>query len=336
MPPPPPSPPAHDAIDPAILAALIVLGAIGVSAAAFMQRRFPAVRFPTLAESAGTVTCAGRGVPRWLRQTLLLAYRAAFLGWFLVVDSFLWAAMPFFGGPKPTHEWIFFTVWNFNLQILFFAAASLTVLVELCVRPVTAPDGCCRRALSGCTHRLFTVCLPSSMLVALVQWTLLYPSDLAAGTAANDLSVTSFTAHGINTLALLGELCLDRYVVRAAHLLYPLGWAGIYCIFTWVQHSQTQLWPYFFMRLDTPAALGWYSLVIVAYLLAFGAAVGLSRLKAHMMALPIDGPVVGAVVGTASTTIDVAPLVRVHIAKPQGNVDETGMPSSDDHQYVKS
>jgi len=287
--PPPPSL-AHEEVDPVIISVLSVGLAAGLLAALHFSVNCRAVRVPTLTEVAGTIACFnGSTSSNPIRQASLACFRLVILAWFLVVDVYHLLEEPFLGGPKPKHPLFFFTVWNFNLQVLFFAVAFFASAAHLL-------RGACpwQPAICGATHRLFSICLPSSLLVALIEWTLLFPNDTTDDQQAADLSVTSFTAHGINAFALLIELFVNQMVVRPAHLVYPLAWASAYVVFTWIQQQTFGgVWPYFFMPLDTYVAFGWYALVFVAYLLAYALTVGLSQLKARLSGLEIDGPALG-------------------------------------------
>jgi len=200
----------------------------------------------------------------------------------------------------------FFTVWNYELQGVLWAVAVCTSAIHRCATlpPATsqqplscggssrqpeplaiAPGGVnpggllpdaagprrSRADRAGCAvaalHSLiFSVCLPSAVLVTIVLWTVLYPSDAAAGHSENELNFGSYNMHAINTALLLLDFGVSRLVVRPQQLYLTLAWACSYCVFAWVQHASTYFWPYFFLDLSGWGALAWCAAHLSIYL----------------------------------------------------------------------
>jgi hypothetical protein len=140
---------------------------------------------------------------------------------------------------------------------------------------------------------LFSTCLPSALLVSIVLWTILYPADAAQGHSTRELNFASYNQHAINTALLLIEFCVNRFVVPIQHLYLTLSWACTYVVFSWIQHSYTHTWPYFFLDLSGPSAIPWYAVLMLAYIVVFLLVVAASRVKSRACGLPVEGAVLG-------------------------------------------
>jgi len=150
-------------------------------------------------------------------------------------------------------------------------------------------EGGVAAALCTLHHLLWSVCVPSALLVTIVLWGVLYPADKARGHQRNELNPASFEAHAINTLLLLLDGAANRLSVRAADFYLTLGWATAYVLYAWAQYAQSGFWPYFFLDLSSWAAVGWYSLLIALFAAVYAMAVGGSALKARCAGLAVDG-----------------------------------------------
>ena len=68
---------------------------------------------------------------------------------------------------------------------------------------------------------LFSVCVPTSVLVTLVFWGVLVPGAAVAGAPmSNVLHFTSYNMHLVNTLLLLLEFAFDRLLESLGHTYY--------------------------------------------------------------------------------------------------------------------
>mmetsp|Transcript_5564 Transcript_5564/g.12263 ORF Transcript_5564/g.12263 Transcript_5564/m.12263 type:complete len:303 (-) Transcript_5564:19-927(-) len=168
-------------------------------------------------------------------------------------------------------DFYFYTLWNFTLQLLFWVCAALAGLWHVCGR---APPRLLLRAVPA----LFKVCLPASILVTLVLWCILMPTNVARG-YYGDFSFDSWNMHLVNTLLLLCELGLNRLTLPPEHIALLFGWASAYIVFVWVTQPLQGEWPYFFLKMRTPFAPMWYGVVVLLHVLAYAVCVGLSKLK---------------------------------------------------------
>ena len=150
-------------------------------------------------------------------------------------------------------QFLFFTVWNYMLQTVFWACAATASAAALC--SAGGPSAGLRCAM----HSLLSVCLPMALLVSIVLWSILFPVTLAHHKPSIDLNFYSYNMHALNTLMLLCEACVDRLLLQRAALGLLVAWVLLYAAAAFVQHAFTDWWPYFFLALDTWAALGWWA-----------------------------------------------------------------------------
>eukprot|EP00967_Tisochrysis_lutea_P055069 scaffold69056_cov37-Tisochrysis_lutea.AAC.2 len=211
----------------------------------------------------------------------------------------------------PARKNSFFTVWNYELQIVLWIVALGSSLLYRQVQPQDVRDirqveavdwgplfaeregGASHvhrlnRLSSGVAwahHLLLSVCLPSAVLVSIVLWTILYPADLAKGHGDRELNFASFNQHAINTALLLLDFSANQLLVTAQLLYLSLAWACAYVVFTWIEHIWTGIWPYFFLDLSGWMAIVWYGLLVLTYAIVFFAVVAASHLKARAFGL---------------------------------------------------
>lgn len=197
-------------------------------------------------------------------------------------------------------QFLFFTVWNYCLQAVFWACAACASALTFC--STTGPSAALRRAV----HHLVSICVPMSLLVSVVLWCVLAPDALQHHHPSQVFNFYSYNMHAANTLCLLAEFASDRMLLKPGTLVLVLSWTLAYAIFVWVQHTATHFWPYFFLRLDTYAALGWYAALVVLVALAFGVARGLSALKARrdpeLVELELDAAASEGFIGESRVT----------------------------------
>ena len=105
--------------------------------------------------------------------------------------------------PEVTHPWffslLFYTVWNYLLQAVFWftaTAASAASLLHSAVAP---------RRLRTAVHLLLSICLPSAILVSVVLWGVLLPNDIRHGHPEREENFFSYNMHAVNTVCLLAE-----------------------------------------------------------------------------------------------------------------------------------
>lgn len=160
-----------------------------------------------------------------------------------------------------SYTYLFFTTWNYVLQIAYWllsAAAGIRILSK----PFWAVlETRAERALARTVWALFSVCLPSSIMVTVVLWGVLLPATLRSGDPAGIASVlgfTSFMQHLVNTLLLFTDFSVNCMLVDASTLALVVYWNVAYVVFEWLAHSMGRRWTYFFLTLNGYTWL-WYA-----------------------------------------------------------------------------
>lgn len=184
------------------------------------------------------------------------------LGVFVIQDA---TASSFFA------RFMFFTIWNFNLQVIFYGFLVFSSLSYLYSKQVP-------KWVLVTTSLLSNVCFPASFLVSLLTWGVLVPQAASAGNVAGFLTFYSWNEHLANFICLSLEFYFDRLLVQPHLFLAIYCWAALYVIFAWIFHAYTGLWAYFFLNLSPTAPL-WYSGVLVAMIGAFSLYAVMSRCK---------------------------------------------------------
>ena len=280
-PPPPPPPPP---LPPALLGVRITISvAFGVMLLAVVRllygsRRRLAATPSTLAVT-GTRWCSpSSGTSAAARpRAALFAFRFAVAVWQILVIVALCvsnARSPTKGGHW-AFQFLFFTVWNYVLQSVFWCFAAAASAAAVCTASGPGPR------LRRLTHVLFSICVPMALLVSVVLWGVLAPDAFRNHHPTQVLNFYSYNMHAANTCCLLADACCNRMLLKRGTLGLVLIWALVYAAFSWIQESQTHFWPYFFMRLDTYAAIGWYLALMALHVGAYVLVLVLSGLKAR-------------------------------------------------------
>lgn len=173
-----------------------------------------------------------------------------------------------------THPLLFYTTWNFILQIVYFAVVSYLSWQIQRDRQVA-------QSIVHAAFILFDVCFTCSFLVATVLWFILYPMYKKAGTEAQVFTFTSYTQHGINVLVLLIEFAMNQFEIQPVHAAFVVYWPTIYALFAWIVHSENSFWPYPFMEVREPYSPLWYLGLLIAHLCFFSIALLASTLKSR-------------------------------------------------------
>jgi hypothetical protein len=322
MTPPPPSFPAPCAPPPAplppILGVRFAIGAmwaLGVVATAvyfYISRRALSLA-PSALAVTGTRWCEPGSGPSTRRRAALFGFRFSMALWQATVISADFANPHAKHGPGITL--CFYTTWNYLLQTVTWSLAATASASSLC--SVRGPSALLRCA----THTAFSVCLACSMLVSLVTWTILLPQDLmrlqhergesCAGPVGQSsyLGFFSYNEHAVNCAALLLEWSINRLLLQRSAFGFVFAWMLLYSAFTWVQQAYTGLWPYFFMRVDTWAAVGWYAALPILHVCVFGVAYLLSQCKASRQPTLVES-------GSASSTLGLREALSPSVVVP--------------------
>ena len=203
----------------------------------------------------------------------------------------------------------FFTVWNYCLQAVTWAVAASASAAALCTPRGPSP------LLRIAAHVMLSVCVPMSILVSIVLWGVLFPYEVGhTSPPYRDLNFFSYCMHAINTIAFLTEAYCDRLLLHKGALGPILLWSMIYAVFVSIQNAYTNFWPYFFLALDTWAALGWYPALFAAYLAVYLLVWLLSSCKARLQpslreepVVSVFGPVLGVSAGALLAGAEQAP-----------------------------
>ena len=216
---------------------------------------------------------------------VLLVWRALCLGWFVAILALQWQDMLSPDFPKhhslPLQDLLFFTIWNYYLQSVYWVFALVSSVAELRGWGERSPAW-----LRTVVHCLFEVALPLSWLVTIVLWGILLPADLMKYHVCHECNFFSYNQHAVNTIVLLVEFGLNDLVVTWRHVGLAVIWSVTYCVFSWVVHAATDpgFWPYFFLQLNTPMAIVWYPALLLLGIGLYAAAVGASHLKRRCVA----------------------------------------------------
>lgn len=203
----------------------------------------------------------------------------------------------------------FYTSWNFIGQGVYFAFAALetrrlmkeralhgsqayaALLDDGSTSPYrrwanTGPSssaGGRRRRPRGWLRAdlLLDVLLATSILIAVVVWTILLPYAERIHQRDKILNWVSYCQHGVNVVLLQIEFLATHHRASVDALPLMLLWPSIYAIFAWILHGTVArgFWPYPFLDLDTPWAPAWYLGLLLAHLAAFALVLVVSRTK---------------------------------------------------------
>jgi hypothetical protein len=210
------------------------------------------------------------------------------------------------------------TNWAYILQTLWWATATTASLSSLASGPgpgARRPSPRLRRFV----HATLSLCLPGVVLVCIVEWGVILPAILITfGHAESELNWMSYCMHGINALCLLVEAYVNRMLLHPAALEILFVWCVqsvarlavqpspacthislltliahfhafcvcllvtrlcVYVSNAWAQQATFGSWPYFFLYLNTYAAILWYVLMFGLHLVALFIVVRLDRWK---------------------------------------------------------
>ncbi|KDO18517.1 hypothetical protein SPRG_16122 [Saprolegnia parasitica CBS 223.65] len=194
-----------------------------------------------------------------------LGFRAAVVGLYiavLVVETW-------YLGTKTIS---YYTVWNFILQGIYYLWAIKYQLSTYGSR--NGPTTISRKgaALNG----LFDICFANSLLVIVVYWGLLYNPNMRW---------YSYIQHGGNTLLFLIEFALNGFLTQRTSVVFIALFPAMYAIFIWISNVTwlNGWWPYSFLAMSSPVAPLWYIAVFVGHFVMYGAAYGISLLKAKLL-----------------------------------------------------
>ncbi|KAG9415086.1 hypothetical protein AC1031_008514 [Aphanomyces cochlioides] len=163
---------------------------------------------------------------------------------------------------------LFYTFWNFVFQMAYWVWA----LVDA-------------KRMSPSRSMLLDVILPSSMVVTLVVWTILYPQfgDVF-------MNWISWVEHGGNLVLLLVEfVCCDVRSVPWSTGAIVAAWSTTYAIFAWIVHIVSGTWLYPFLDVNQPSAPLWYLFMLAVHVGFFALMMGFAAIKIYISErIPMD------------------------------------------------
>ena len=230
---------------------------------------------------------------------VLLVYRVVI---FVFAFATLLRDLIYWGRPERSFQ--FFTIWTFTLLIVLFgigsALSALACFTEY-------PHG---RTKLNRIERVFYVMvqveLPTTFLIALIVWMVLFPASQANGTPEDFVNFGSLVMHGANVPMMLGEFALNGMRFRRIHLAFSVMWGCLYLLFTMtiaaVRDGQgmPETPPYAFLTASTPLLAVWVCGLLFVISLFFTLTYQLNRCKRvrHVIADADDDIKSGKLVAT--------------------------------------
>lgn len=203
---------------------------------------------------------------------------------------------------------VMYTTWNMMLQSIYFFASTWrtydliqkrkiheeALYVALEERAETSFDSIGDNMMATRQWRrswlrlelIFDVCLATSILLAVVVWSILYPEAVRDHKAGKVVNIISFFEHGVNILWLIADFTCTQHVISLNAIPFLLLWPTMYTIFIWFMHEiiKHEFWPYPFMKVDTPLSPLWYAGLLLSHLATFMLVYLASRLRSKYRA----------------------------------------------------
>ena len=145
--------------------------------------------------------------------------------------------------------------------------------------------------LSAAAVALFHVALPSSLIVVVVTWVVLFPMlvnspDARVAARARDLFLnpTSYAQHGGNALLALGDLALNS-IPASPYLMAGLGaYSSTFAVWAFAFWRATGRWLYPFLNAHKRWAPAAYAGLYIAHWVFFGMAMLLFKARDRAVA----------------------------------------------------
>lgn len=285
----------------ALLVMSLVLSAVG-------QAFLPRSEGVLLRQAACCRGAGSRRADAWLMvfRGIVAAYSSALL----LHNIFIKA-----GGLKGL---CFFTVWSYILLAVYFWAAAVAGWIhrkrtgdqneEACSlesarSPFTFADPL-PSPLARCCHLLFQTLVASALMLDVVLWGVLYPTDKSPG-HETELNFVSYNMHALNLVFVVVDMVFNRHPVVMRDIAVAVLWPVIYSMFTVLrvvvspskrgcltEHAKPAcdtpappknygqvVWPYFFMDTSKPLAAAWYLGLALFFAACYAGIAGISRLR---------------------------------------------------------
>ncbi|ETV97448.1 hypothetical protein H310_09379 [Aphanomyces invadans] len=158
----------------------------------------------------------------------------------------------------------FFTTWNVLMQLSFWCWSFFDASGRSRGRAV-----------------MLDVLWPTSILVTIVVWAILYPMVHAIHEDYVLLNWISYCQHGVNAVLLLVEWTWsDARRVALSTCAWSILFPTIYVIYAWIVHESVHItWPYPFLATDRPSAPLWYLFFFLLQVMMFALIAGAATLR---------------------------------------------------------
>jgi len=155
-----------------------------------------------------------------------------------------------------------FTVWCWATQAVYFLLAGLAS---------AAGERVARyRIFLFSLWVLYQIMFAMALLVTITVWCVLVPHlhlgkwlgiEEAGQGLAIMYSAFGYTTHILNLVFMFAELSLNRLPFQHQHIVFCITWGQLYLLFSWIFHSKTGVWFYFFLDYEPSYALVPYVLL---------------------------------------------------------------------------
>jgi hypothetical protein len=169
----------------------------------------------------------------------------------------------------------FFTVWNYLLQMSYFA---LAIVVRLTSRRAGDQAG----TLCKLVFVIGEVNVSMVILVAIVLWGLLYPTGDSH--SKHELQgFYSISAHAMNVGAVGLEFLFNRMCVVRSHIVVMLLWMALYGLFAVIYELAGGYRPYFFLDIYAASTIIWFAGIMVFGIACYFGGLFISRFKDRVL-----------------------------------------------------
>jgi hypothetical protein len=203
---------------------------------------------------------------------LLFCFRVLALSFFAITLTY----KTYVSFRDDSYNFIYYSNWNFTAQLLYF-----TWMLKF--QSFHWKSHCVGSLLVTREGRIlntfFDVIFAASLVVALVYWAVLYPTE------EGPLTWVTVATHGINTVLVIVEYRLNHLVTQWSNVVYAsFLWPGTYSLFAVIaQATWLGFWPYFFLDTSKPVAPAWYLGLLAIHFVFNLLTIGASKLKQRFL-----------------------------------------------------
>lgn len=130
-------------------------------------------------------------------------------------------------------------------------------------------------SIAHATSVLYTAAGASALFITIINFVLLNPHPY----------FWNISQHLVTSFVMLVEMSQVMLIVQWQLYVYPLSWAYLYTLFTWiVVGCGEKVWPYNFMKARTLWSLVWYNGILIVSVFTFALWLWLDRSKRNVVA----------------------------------------------------